>query len=117
MPERHPLRETDDGAILKVFVKPNAKRTELAGYDEWRDRVIFAVKAKAQEGEANKMLIDLMSELLNVRKRSIEIVSGKASREKSVLIRDLNATEVKFSLGIRTIPGIDADQIPTGGEE
>lgn len=69
--------------IISVRAVPNAKRNEIAG-EEKKLRVYL--RAKPDGGEANRMLIEVLSEHFGVAKGKIRILKGMKSREKIVSI-------------------------------
>jgi uncharacterized protein (TIGR00251 family) len=69
---------------IEVIVKPNAKKSEITKISETEYRV--AVKAPAQEGKANRAVIDLIAESFSVPKSSVTIVRGHSVRKKLIEI-------------------------------
>ena len=66
-----------------------------------RDGVLLIkLNAPPVEGAANRELIDLLANLLDVPKRNISIVSGDRSRTKRVRVDGLTADDVA-----RRLPG------------
>ena len=66
-----------------------------------RDGVLHVKLAAAPvEGAANAALIDLLSRQLRIPKRSVRIVTGERSRNKTVEISGLTDEEVRSSLAI-----------------
>lgn len=78
---------------LKIFVKPNAKQTELVKINELGLNI--AIHAKPHEGEANKELIAYLARFFNVPKSRVIIMRGQTSRNKIVSI-PLNAKVHEF---------------------
>lgn len=70
--------------ILTVHVKPNARKNAIEWIDE--DTLKVSVTAIAEEGKANKALIELLSDELNIPKSQIEIVRGLTAKIKQVKI-------------------------------
>ncbi len=58
------------------------------------------IAAAPEKGKANKELIDFLSERLDVRKSSIQIVKGETSRNKVVSIEGLDGAEAIRRLGV-----------------
>lgn len=85
-----------DGASLSVHVVPRASRDELAGIQGGALRI--RLTAPPVEGAANRSLVELVAEILDVRKRNVEIVSGHGSRRKVVVVRGLSPQEVAARL-------------------
>lgn len=82
------LLKTAHGVVLDVHVKPNSKkfRVELDG-----DEVVVSCREAPVKGKVNRELVKKLSRLFN---RRVEIVSGFSSRQKKLLIRDIEAEEV-----------------------
>ena len=81
------LVEERNGTIVSIDVTAGA-RAELfpAGYNEWRKAIICRVTAHAIEGKANKAIIALIADTLDLPASSITIQSGATSSQKRVLI-------------------------------
>src|SRR5688572_19126741 len=78
---------------LRIYAKPNAKRTALLSVD---DRGLhISLHAKPQDGEANKELISFLSDTFDIPKTQIKLLSGDASRYKRVML-PLNAKVQNF---------------------
>ena len=69
---------------ISVTVKPNARKSLIAKLSETDYRV--SVHAPAQDGEANRVLIELIAQHFDVPKTKIRIVHGHSSRRKLVEI-------------------------------
>jgi uncharacterized protein (TIGR00251 family) len=69
--------------ILNVKVIPNAGRNEIKREGNcWK----IHLRAPAEKGRANKLLIKLFSQEFKVKKNQIKIVRGEKSRHKIVQI-------------------------------
>ena len=79
--------------ILDVKVIPRAGRTALAGTRD--GSVLIRLAAAPADGAANAELIAFLSDLLDIPKRSIAIVSGEKSRQKRVRIDGVTAEAVR----------------------
>ncbi len=82
------LLKTAQGVVLDVHVKPNSKkfRLELDG-----DELVVSCREAPVKGKVNRELLKQLSRLFN---RRVELVSGFSSRQKKLLIRDIEAEEV-----------------------
>jgi uncharacterized protein (TIGR00251 family) len=78
--------------LLAVKVTPNAGRSEITGLKEGVLQVRIA--APPDKGKANKELVDFLSGVVGVRKSSILIVKGQASRNKAIAIEGMSAEEI-----------------------
>ncbi|MBK9283758.1 MAG: DUF167 domain-containing protein [Sphingobacteriaceae bacterium] len=69
--------------ILKIKVKPSSFKDEIQMTNEgW----IIKIKAKAIDGEANKYLINYLSNSFKIPKSSIILSKGNSSPFKTLLI-------------------------------
>ena len=75
----------DDELRIDLHVQPGARRSALLGVHG--DRLKVAVHAPPAEGEANEELLRFLAERLGVPLRTLRLVSGKASRRKSLAVR------------------------------
>lgn len=69
---------------LRIFAKPNAKKTAIIGISE--QGLNIALHAKPQEGEANKELINYLAKLLRIPKKQIILHHGEESRYKQITV-------------------------------
>jgi len=72
---------------INIIVTPNTNTSEVIKLDEINYKV--RVDAPASEGEANKRLIEILSEYFNVPKSYIKILKGFKNRNKIVSIDNL----------------------------
>jgi uncharacterized protein len=69
---------------LSVTVKPNAKSATITKLSDTEYRV--SVHAPAEDGKANRAVIELLAEYFCVPKSAIKIVRGQFARKKWVEI-------------------------------
>ena len=86
------VREFDNGVVVDVKVVPGSSRTAIAGMLEGMLKV--KVAAAAEKGKANRCLIEFLAKKLGVKKKAIEIISGKTSPVKQVQIEGVCADDV-----------------------
>ncbi|WP_029523136.1 DUF167 domain-containing protein [Persephonella sp. KM09-Lau-8] len=72
--------------IIKVKVKPNAKKNEIKQIEE--NFYEIRVTVVPEKGKANKKVVELLSDYLNVPKSRIKLIRGETSREKVFEIQD-----------------------------
>jgi len=89
------LHKTSGGVVVEVHVKPNSKQFRIAV--ELDELVVFCREAPVK----SRVNRELVKELSKIFKRRVEILSGFGSRQKKVLIRDIEAKEVKEILDSR----------------
>jgi len=83
--------------ILRVRVVPRAARARLTREDDGRLRA--HITAPPVDGAANRALIALLSEALDVPKRDIAITRGEHGRDKLVAISGRSEADVARALG------------------
>jgi uncharacterized protein (TIGR00251 family) len=78
---------------LKLRVSPGARRPGIGGRhgDAWKVRV----SEPPEDGRANEAVLRLLAKTLDVPRRSLEVVSGHASREKIVVLDGLDQAQTE----------------------
>ena len=92
------IQETPDGVIFKVIVQPRGSKNQIIGLQG--DALKIRLTAPPVKGAANKMCIEFLAKSLNVRKSDVEIVRGKGSRTKQVLVRSATRNQIESLLKI-----------------
>ena len=77
---------------LAVKVTPNAGRNEITGFSDGVLQVKIA--APPERGKANRELAVFLGQTLGVKKSSISIVKGQASRNKIIAIEGMSRDEI-----------------------
>jgi uncharacterized protein (TIGR00251 family) len=85
-----------DGVTLLLHCQPGAKVTRVVG--EHGERLKISLNAPAVDNKANEVLIAWLSQRLALPRKQIELLSGQTSRQKRVLVRDVDSNEVRRSL-------------------
>jgi uncharacterized protein (TIGR00251 family) len=83
---------------LELKVTANASRNEIAGFTEGVLHVRIA--APPVKGKANMELVAFLSKMLGIKKNSISIVKGQASRNKLIAIEGLNSEDIMRRLSL-----------------
>ncbi len=94
-------------ARIAVRVQPGARREALVGRlasGEWK----LAVTAPPEAGRANEAVIELLCELLGVKRRQVELKRGATSRAKVFEVTGLEEPEAARRLAAR-IEGKSSD--------
>ena len=76
-------------AVLAIRVIPRSPRTRVDG--RRGDAILIRLHAPPVDGAANDALIAFLSDVLDVPRRSITIVSGQTSRDKRVQVDGIEA--------------------------
>ena len=84
------------GARLQLRVSPGAAQSVVVGRhgSAWKVRVM----ARPEAGRANDALVRLLADTLGLPERQISIVSGFASRDKTVALEGLERDEIERRL-------------------
>ena len=91
------------GARLQLRVSPGAARSAVVGRHGagWKVRVA----ARAEDGRANDALVRLLADTLALPVRNVRIVSGHASRDKTVALEGVEPDETERLLAIASSGG------------
>jgi uncharacterized protein (TIGR00251 family) len=71
--------------VLPIRVKPNSRHDRIS---KENGVLTIRVHAPAQEGKANKAVVEFLSETMDIPKSYIEIIGGLTSANKRVSIHD-----------------------------
>ena len=79
------LTETKNGTIIEVFVKPNQPKfnVKLDG-----DGILVFCTEEPVRGKVNK---ELLKELSKLFRAEVEMVSGRTSKQKRLLIKNMRS--------------------------
>jgi len=72
------------GALLLLYIQPGASKTAIRGL--FQDRLKLSVQAPPVEGAANEAVIRYLSDILDISRKSIHLISGETSRQKNFWI-------------------------------
>jgi uncharacterized protein (TIGR00251 family) len=86
------LRETEKGLILDVYVKPRSKEFRIMVEG---DEIVVHCMEEPVGGRVNRELVKELSRLFG---RKVELVSGSSSRQKRLLIKDAEKSEIERAL-------------------
>ncbi|KAM3070052.1 hypothetical protein ACMFMG_003916 [Clarireedia jacksonii] len=76
--------------LLQCHVKPGANKQREGILAVTESQVEVCVSTPAREGEANKAVRELLSDILDCPKSDIEVIKGMKSRDKTVAITGLD---------------------------
>lgn len=86
------LMETEKGLILDVYVKPRSKEFRIMVEG---DEIVVHCSEEPMGGRVNRELVKELSRLFGKR---VELVSGFSSRQKRLLVRDAEKSEIERAL-------------------
>jgi uncharacterized protein len=90
------VHDQPGGCVLEVLVQPRASRSRVVGEHDGRLKIQLA--APPVDGEANAALVELLAELLSVRRSDIAIVRGESGRRKTVRVAGVGAVVAERTL-------------------
>ncbi len=90
------ITEHPEGCVLPVRAQPNARKPGVQG--EQAGSLKVAVTAPPEDGRANKALLEVLREVLGLKRSQVELLSGETSREKRFLIRGVGRDELQGRL-------------------
>src|SRR5262245_1482431 len=90
------LGEHPEGCVLPVRAQPGARKSGVKG--EQAAALKIAVTAPPTDGRANEALVELLRELLGLKRSQVELIAGATSREKKFLIRGVTRDQLAARL-------------------
>jgi uncharacterized protein (TIGR00251 family) len=93
----------ETSARLTLRVSPGAARSIVVGRhgSGWKVRVA----APPEEGKANDALVRLLADTLALPRRDVRIISGQASRDKTVALVGIGPEEIERRLAEASAAG------------
>ncbi len=82
--------------ILHVLIQPRSSKTEIAG--RHGETLKIRLTSPPVEGAANEQCRSLLSKVLKIPKKNIEIVSGLKSRIKKLKITNISRSDAEKAL-------------------
>ena len=86
------IRETEKGLVLDVYVKPRSKEFRIVVEG---DEIVVHCLEEPVGGRVNKELVKKLSRLFG---KKVELVSGSSSRQKRLLVKDAEKSEIERAL-------------------
>jgi uncharacterized protein len=86
------LSDHPDGVLLPIRAQPGARKAGVIG--EQAGALKVGVTAPPQDGRANAAVVELVSELLRLKRSQVELVAGLKDRNKKLLIRSVSRAEL-----------------------
>jgi uncharacterized protein len=83
------IRQTEGSVIFTVKIVPGSSSTKISGILD--DMLKIKVAAAPEKGKANQCLIKFLAEMLDVKKNSIQIISGQTSPVKQIQISGISS--------------------------
>lgn len=86
------VRAADGRVRFTVHVQPRASRSEVVGVHG--DALKVRLSAPPVDGAANEQLVNLLSDIFAVPRRSIRILAGESTRSKLVEVDGITEAAV-----------------------
>lgn len=84
------LTQTLDGALLmEVEIQPGASKQGVTGFNQWRSRLVIAVKAEARQGQANRAVVHVVAQQFRLKAADVTVVTGHHSRKKRLRLESI----------------------------
>ncbi len=83
------IKETADGAIITIFVKPNSPKFSIQ-LDS--DEIVVHATEEPEKGKVNK---EILKELTRLFHAKVELVSGATSRQKQLAVLGLKKEDLE----------------------
>jgi len=87
---KYKMHDGKVGSALTVRLTPKASRNAIAGIAE-DGTVKIHVTAPPVNGQDNKAMIQLLTEVLGVPKRNVAVIAGETGRDKIVSVLGMDA--------------------------
>jgi len=81
---------------IKIKVIPRSSLNQITGKEG--DAFKIKLTSPPVAGKANKVLIEILSKKLGISKGSIEIISGRTSRRKTLRVHGLSPEDISLML-------------------
>jgi uncharacterized protein (TIGR00251 family) len=90
------LADHPEGVLVSIRAQPGARRAGVLG--EQAGALKLAVTAPPEDGRANVALIELLRDLLGVKRSQVKLHSGATWRNKKLLVRGVAKAELAARL-------------------
>jgi uncharacterized protein len=81
-----------DGSSFKVHLAPRAAKDGIVGVHDQALKI--RIKAPPVDGKANEALLKFLAKTLKVKTADVSILTGHASRKKTIAVSGLTPAEV-----------------------
>ena len=85
------IKDAENGLLIGLKISPNASKNEFIINGE---EIKVKITAPPVDGKANKTLIEFLSKSFKVPKTYFEIVKGETSKEKTILIKNIDEEKI-----------------------
>ncbi|MCL2359351.1 MAG: DUF167 family protein [Nitrososphaerota archaeon] len=86
------IKETDQGIIITIFVKPNSSKFKIERSNE---EIVVHATEEPEKGKVNREILKEFTKLFHTQ---VELISGITSKEKKLLIKDIDKNDLDKTL-------------------
>ncbi len=86
------LQQTEAGVILSLYIQPRSSRNQIVGLHG--DRLKLKICSPPVDGAANRCCRDYLAKLFKLPKGQVELLAGERSRQKRLLLQDVDLKTV-----------------------
>jgi uncharacterized protein len=90
------LRQSRDGILLPVLAQPGARFNGVTGVHDGLLKV--SVTQAPEKGKANKALLRVLAEALDLRRSQVQLVSGELSSRKTFRITGATLDQLQIAI-------------------
>ncbi len=88
---RESTPKTEEELVINIKVTPRSSRAGIAG--PYGGGLKVRLSSSPVKGKANKELIEVLAREFGIRKKDVEIISGKKSKNKMVRLHGVDNIE------------------------
>lgn len=92
------ITDHQEGCVVAVRVQPGARKTGVKG--EQAGALKLAVTAPPEDGRANEAVVELLAELVGIKRKQVELIVGPTSRNKKFLLRGVRPEALRERLAL-----------------
>jgi hypothetical protein len=86
------LQTDPQGIRMTIWAQPGAKKNGVTGIHQGMVRV--SVTQVPEKGKATREILKVLAQALELKKSQVELITGETSREKVVLITQIDEQEL-----------------------
>ncbi|KAI5179996.1 uncharacterized protein NEOKW01_0325 [Nematocida sp. AWRm80] len=94
------MRQTPERVVIECIIRPGAKREKIQLED---NQILIHTTEQPTKNKANKDILLILSETLNIPKRDLSIIGGMHTKNKAVLVRNISLEDLSNKLTLITV--------------
>ncbi|CAA9989577.1 conserved protein, unknown function [Plasmodium knowlesi strain H] len=91
------IKKKDENFLINLRVKPNAKNTSIY-FNSDREVLNINIQEQPINNQSNIAIIGYFSDILDLKKRDISIVSGLKSRDKVLMVSNISLDDLNSKI-------------------